>query len=167
MPINQDARKHVWKVAKRATNFQDVFLPEGAIYKTFPAKVIKGKLMPAQCVYSTDFDALKKRNHITITRIIDGRRMRPEYVDPARGVCNGIKAFAMTINLDEIEVKAPILRREIAPLAPKERKVGAYIQRARKDNGLYREDEFVTNRCRVGMRIYSNEMYEHERMGVR
>lgn len=162
-----NTQKYVWKVAKRATNFQDVYLPEGAIYKTFPEKIIKGKHCPAMCIYCTDFAGLKKREHITIIKIIDGQRMKPEYVDADKAACKGIKAFAATLNLDAIKVKPAILRRDIAPIAPRDRKVGAYIQKPRRDNTSCFEGDFVTNRCKVGARLHSEEMYEYAKMGMK
>lgn len=159
--------KHVWKVAKPATNFQRVHIPEGAIYRTFSERTIKGKVCPAVCVYTLDFDALKKRDHITIYRIVDGKLSRPEYVNSRFGVCSGIKAFATTIDLDAIKVKPVILRRDLRGLAPKDREVGKYIYRGRpmKDKGTIQN--LVTNGCLVGRRRHSEEMYEYAVMGVR
>lgn len=165
MPIVNQAQKHVWKVAKVATNFFDVYIPTGCVYKTFPARTIKGKHFPAMCVYSTDFEGMKKRNHAIVTRIVDGIRMRPEYVDITKGCYNGMKQFAMSI--ENPQVKQYIPNRDIRPIAPKDRKVCPYIQRGVRSRESCFETDLVTNHCKVGMRTYSNEMYEHERMGVK
>lgn len=156
-----------WKIAKRATNFNNVYIPEGCIYKTFSPHTIKGQVFPACCVFTTDFDAVKNREHITIRRVVNGRILPPEYVDANRGLCKGIKAFASTLDLDSIKIKPQILRRDITPIGPHDRKVGPYMQRGRRDNTSCFEGDLVTNRCKVGVRTYSNEMYENMVMGVK
>lgn len=168
MPKTSQAKQpKVWKVAKAATNFNDVYIPEGCIYKTFSPRTIKGKVFPACCVFTTDFDALKNREHITIRRIVGKRILPSEYVDTRKGLCCGIKEFAATLNLDEIQVKPFILRRDVEKIAPHDRIVGQYIQRARRDSTSCFEGDLLTNRCKVGVRMYSNEMYENVVMGVK
>ena len=168
MPKSRQAKQpKVWKLAKAATNFNDVYIPEGCIYKTFSPRIIKGKAFPAMCIFTTDFDALKKRDHITIRRIVGKRILPPEYIDATIGICKGIKEFAATLNLDEIQVKPFILRRDVQKIGPRDRIVAPYIQRGRKDKTSCFEGDLLTNRCKVGVRIYSNEMYENMVMGVK
>ena len=159
------------KISKPGCQYFGIHLPVGVVYATLPETIVHGKHFMPKCVYVDDFNAVKTRQHFIVYEIkVNGYPPRPVYVDGTKGYAAQIKRYILA-NFDNLpRPKATILNRDIDAMGPKDRKVGAYIQKPRKsknDNPNAMTGDLVTNGCRIGPRTYSNEMYEYVRMGVR
>lgn len=156
-----------WKTAKPATNYARVHVPQGALYCIMKEKVLpSGKTLPAQMWWTTDFESIETREHISVNVIrADGRRST-KYVNITKvGLKQAYEDACKDPSFGRVRVW--ITRKDIAHVAPKDRQVGQYMYRGRGDSPLTMTHDLVTNYCKVGMRVYSNEMYEHEVMRVK
>ncbi len=80
-----------------------------------------------------------------------------------RSVRKWILANALEV---DSSVKTGFRKRDVARLAPKDRKVGEYIMRGRPENSRVITDYSVTAGCKIGPRWWSEEGYLSMRMGV-
>lgn len=156
-----------WKVAKPATNYARVNIPQGALYTIMKEKVLpNGKVLPGQMWWTTDFDMLKKREHISVHTIAANGHISTKYVNIAQV---GLKQAYENACKDPTfgKVRVWITRKDLAKVTPKDRIVGQYMYRGRGDSPLTMTHDLVTNNCKVGGRLCSNEMYGALRMGLK
>lgn len=154
-----------------STSFFDHHLPMGAVYTIMPATTINGKSMPKTYAWVEDLAAARTRQHFYVTVMTaDDTRPRKVYMDGSRGFARKLKEYIQTLSGDKMVVVPTITRRQIGTIAPKERKVGAYIKRAvpsAGDDPRTITHTSVTAGAHVGKVYLTEEGYAHNRMGVK
>lgn len=154
-----------------STSFFDHHLPMGAVYAILPADTHHGKARPKTYVWVEDLQAAKMRQHFTVMLMTrDDTRPRKVYVDGSQGYARRLKEYIQTLSGDKMVVIPTITRRQIGTIAPKERKIGAYIKRAvpsAGDDPRTITNTSVTAGAHVGKVYLTEEGYAHNRMGVK
>lgn len=165
----------VWKMAKPGCNFCGFHIPTGAVYGILPEIVERGRHHTKLCIYVTDLDLCRKNRHFVVYTMRVGYPPRREYVDGSRGWAKSIQAAVreMYESGQSMEVKPVILSRDIAKIAPRDRVVGEYMQKAKLRHGRTQDeapyidgeapdimiDNYVTNGCKVGKTFLVEEGY--------
>lgn len=159
-----------WKIAKPGTNFCDYYIPVGAVYGILPECVRNGRHHNRAFVWVSNFDLAWNHQHFTVNilHVANKRGDRAEampktlYVDGNSGWAKSLQDY-IRLNYGILgNVKPQILRREMATIAPRDRKVGRYMRRGFPtpgDNPEITTQDFVTNNCKVGHNFYKEEGY--------
>ena len=154
----------VCQTRSHSTRFFDIHLPKGAVYTILPQCIIKGKSMPKAYVWVEDLHLARTNRHFTV-RIFTRNDNHPRtiYVDGNYGYAHTLQKFIRALPAENLETVPTITNRDIRGIgAPKDRTVGAYIQRGRPSRGDYAgtmTDYSVTANCKVGKNFYTEEGY--------
>lgn len=156
-----------WKVSKPGTNFAGYPIPVGAVYCVLPLGVPGRGHATKTCVWVVDLDLAYNNNHFVVYSMRVGQSPRRMYVSGGDGWPASAQAY-IRLNGLKGKAKPQIYRRDIAPIAPKLRRVGEYSQRGcpnKEERDTTMTDNFVTNGCRVGKNFYREESYCTRVMG--
>lgn len=165
-----------FKIATSRTHFPGlrVAIPLGA-----PFAVIRGgsyiskegKVYPVDTTYVwvDDLKAVRDRNHFTVHMCRHGDAMPFDaYVDGKVGWVKVLRDFVRALPANHA-ITRRLLNKDISANAPKDRVVGAYIQRGRPgyDTNPYITTEVsVVAGVRYGCRRLSEEGYNYVRYGI-
>lgn len=159
----------VKRAINSATNFYGVHIPVGALYAVVPEKLKNGVVYPRLYVWITR--APRENGGIyayTMTR--EKPYPRQEYFRANHPFTQAFYTYCISNSITELHCKPVITKRDAAQFAPKDRLVGAYIQRAHYGAEYHSRnrvnDISVTEGCRVGAMYYSEVGYTSEVMRV-
>lgn len=156
----------VKQATNSATNFYGVHIPVGALYAVVPEMVRHGKMYPRLYVWITEVPKQEGMTGWTMTR--DDPFPRKTFFRGNHGITIAFRAYCARNAITEMVCKPVITRRDAAQFAPKDRLVGAYIQRAHYGAEYHARnrvnDLSVTEGCRVGKTYYSEVGYTSEVM---
>ena len=120
--------------------------------------------MPKAYVLVEDLHLARNNRHFNV-RIFTRNDNHPRtiYVDGNYGYAHTLQKFIRALPAENLETVPTITNRDIRGIgAPKDRAVGAYIQRGRPSRGDYAgtmTDYSVTANCKVGKNFYTEEGY--------
>lgn len=156
------------KTTNSATNFYGIHILVGALYPVVPEMVKNGVVYPRLYVWITEVPTQKGMTAWTMTR--EEPFPRRTFFRGNHGITIAFRAYCARNEITELCCKPVITRCDAAQFAPKDRLVGAYIQRAHygaEYHGRNRvNDVSVTEGCRVGKTYYSEVGYTSEVMRV-
>ena len=158
----------VKRAINSATNFYGVHIPVGALYAVVPEMVRNGKTYPRLYVWITKVPTQEGMMGWTMTR--EKPYPKKAFFPANHGIAIAFRAYCAKNAITEMVCKPVITRRDAAQFAPKDRLVGAYIQRAHYGAEYHSRnrvnDVSVTEGCRVGKMYYSEVGYASEVMRV-
>lgn len=157
-------------VVKRAISehvqFYGVHIPIGALYLVAPEMVRHGKTYPRLYVWITQVPTQEGMTGWTMTR--EEPFPRRTFFRGNHGITIAFRAYCAKNAITEMVCKPVITNRDAAQFAPRDRVVGAYIQRAHYGAEYHARnrvnDLSVTEGCRVGKTYYSEVGYTSEVM---
>ena len=148
--------------------FYGVHIPVGALYAVVPEKLKNGVVYPRLYVWITQVPTQEGMTAWTMTR--EEPFPRRTFFRGNHGITIAFRAYCAKNAITELRCKPVITKRDAAQFAPKDRLVGAYIQRAHYGAEYHARncvnDLSVTEGCRVGKMYYSEVGYTSEVMRV-
>lgn len=150
-----------------ATNFYGVHIPVGALYLVAPEKLKNGVVYPRLYVWIT---RAPRENGGIYAYIMTREKPYPrqEYFRANHPFTRAFYTYCISNSITELHCKPVTTNRDAAQFAPKDRLVGAYIQRAHYGAEYHARnrvnDLSVTEGCRVGKTYYSEVGYTSEVM---
>lgn len=161
-----------FKIAKPGTQYNGIHIPAGCVYGILPECVRNGAHMLRAFVWVPDTSLALKQRHFCVNIIsANSRRVRKIYVDGSKGWAKCLQNY---IRFHCVEsVGGVCLRRDIAKLAPHDRKVGKYYLRpvpGEDDSptaNRTKVSESVINPCNISGRLLRQESYYVLRMGMK
>ena len=146
--------------------FYGVHIPVGALYLVAPEKLKNGVVYPRLYVWITQVPTQEGMTAWTMTR--EEPFPRRTVFHGNHGITIAFRAYCAKNAITELHCKPVITKRDAAQFAPKDRLVGAYIQRAHYGAEYHARnrvnDLSVTEGCRVGKTYYSEVGYTSEVM---
>lgn len=146
--------------------FYGVHIPVGALYLVAPEMVKNGVVYPRLYVWITEAPNENGVHAYTMTR--EKPYPKKAFFPGNHGITIAFCAYCARNEITELACKPVITRRDAAQFAPKDRLVGAYIQRAHYGAEYHSRnrvnDISVTEGCRVGAMYYTEIGYTSEVM---
>ena len=148
--------------------FYGLHIPVGALYAVVPEMVRNGKTYPRLYVWITEAPNENGVHAYTMTR--EKPYPKKAFFPVNHGIAIAFRAYCAKNAITELRCRPVITKRDAAQFAPKDRLVGAYIQRAHYGAEYHSRnrvnDVYVTEGCRVGKMYYSEVGYASEVMRV-
>ena len=148
--------------------FYGVHIPMGALYLVAPEKLKNGVVYPRLYVWVTQVPTQEGMMAWTMTR--EEPFPRRTFFRGNHGITIAFRAYCAKNAITEMVCKPVITKRDAAQFAPRDRVVGAYIQRAHYGAEYHARnrvnDISVTEGCRVGNVYYTEVGYTSEVMRV-
>ena len=158
LEVKQAISKHV--------QFYGVHIPVGALYLVAPEKLKNGVVYPRLYVWVTQVPTQEGMTAWTMTR--EEPFPRKTFFRGNHGITIAFRAYCAKNAITELRCRPVITKRDAAQFAPRDRAVGAYIQRAHYGAEYHSRnrvnDVSVTEGCRVGKTYYSEVGYTSEVM---
>ena len=156
----------VKKAMSGNVQFYGLHIPKGAIDAVVPEMVRNGKTYPRLYVWITKVPTQEGMTAWTMTR--EEPFPRRTFFRGNHGITIAFRAYCAKNAITELHCRPVITKRDAAQFAPRDRQVGAYIQRAHYGAEYHARnrvnDLSVTEGCRVGKTYYSEVGYTSEVM---
>lgn len=157
----------VKKAMSTHVQFYGVHIPVGALYAVVPEKLKNGVVYPRLYVWIT---RAPRENGGIYAYIMTREKPYPrqEYFRANHPFTRAFYTYCISNSITELHCKPVTTNRDAAQFAPKDRLVGAYIQRgvpgyeSKSKNRV--TEKSVTEGCRVGGMYYSEVGYASEVM---
>lgn len=159
----------VKQALNHSVQFYGFHVPAGAVYAVVPARTVNGRTMSKYYAWVEDLEGARNRRHFTMHVLrVNDKFPRRIYVDGLYGVAHALQDYILqNVPRKNVQVKRGATLRELAPSAPKDRKVGQYVMRGRPSYDTapsVSTQKFVTDGCRIGSNFYTDEGYWGEVM---
>lgn len=146
--------------------FYGVHIPVGALYLVAPEMVKNGVVYPRLYVWITEMPNENGVHAYTMTR--EKPYPKKVFFPANHGIAIAFRTYCAKNAITELRCRPVITKRDAAQFAPKDRLVGAYIQRAHYGAEYHSRnrvnDISVTEGCRVGAMYYTEIGYTSEVM---
>lgn len=156
----------VKKAMSTHVQFYGLHIPVGALYLVAPEKLKNGVVYPRLYVWITR--APRENGGIYAYTMTREKYPHQEYFRANHPFTRAFYAYCVSNSITELFCRPVITNRDAAQYAPKDRLVGAYIQRAHYGAEYHARnrvnDLSVTEGCRVGKTYYSEVGYTSEVM---